>query len=227
MPETQNSSDTARSTIYNRLRSDIITGRKRPGERLSIEQLRKAFGTSVTPVRDALQRLAQESLITIKPRSGYYVTHVTLKELNDMMELREILEAAAVERAALRITLDEIRNLESIHAGYTGEDEDSYTRYTDENRAFHFQVALASGNRELADQLGRLLDRMARFMVIRRAGKDLGRIHAPLISALKAGNPDDARQVIQKELVDTRRHIMTRIMEEEAGAWQLGAGTGL
>ncbi len=215
---------TAKTVIYNRLRSEIITGRKKPGERLSIEALKTAYGTSVTPVRDALQMLNQETLVTIKPRSGYYVAHITLKNLHDMLDLREILETAAVERALENITPEQLEQLENIHAGYTGDDEFSYTRYTDENRQFHYIVAQSSGNQELASQLGHLLDRMARFMVIRRAGKNLADIHKPLIKAFKKKDAMAARQAICKELKDTKIHIMDRIMQEEAGSWHLGMG---
>jgi DNA-binding GntR family transcriptional regulator len=89
--------------------------------------------------------LSQEDLVTIKPRSGYYVTLVTLKELNDMLDLRAILE-----RAAEKITDEQIVLLEKVPAGYTNDDDDAYWRYTEENRNFHYQVAEASGNLELA-----------------------------------------------------------------------------
>ena len=127
--------------IYRRIRADIITGKKKPGERLSIDVLKNEFGTSVTPVRDALQMLNQEDLVTIKPRSGYYVTLVSLKELNDMLELRQILELAAVERAAEKITHEQIAVLENVHAGYTNEENETYSRYTEENQDFHYLVA--------------------------------------------------------------------------------------
>ena len=89
---------TSKSRIYRQIRRSIISGEHRPGERLDLDALTRAHGTSVTPVRDALQMLSQEGLVTIRPRSGYYVTHVTLKKLRDMLELREILEEAAIKR---------------------------------------------------------------------------------------------------------------------------------
>jgi len=95
---------TSKLKIYKELRRSIIVGRRNPGERLSVEDLAARYGTSVTPVRDALQMLSQEGLVTIKPRSGYFVTRITLKQLRDLLELRGILEVAAVERAAARIT---------------------------------------------------------------------------------------------------------------------------
>ena len=94
---------TSKSRIYRELRRSIIVERRQPGERLDPEALAASYGTSVTPVRDALQMLSQEGLVTIKPRSGYFVTHLTLKQLRDLLEMREILEVAAVERAAVRL----------------------------------------------------------------------------------------------------------------------------
>ncbi|MGD8752111.1 MAG: GntR family transcriptional regulator, partial [Anaerolineales bacterium] len=124
--------------IHKELRRAIIMGHYRPGERVNVDTLAESYNTSVTPVRDALQMLSQEGLVTIKPRSGYYVTRITLKEINDLFDLRMILEIAAVERAVSRINQDQISELKSIHAGYTGDDDESYDRYTDENRRFHY-----------------------------------------------------------------------------------------
>lgn len=214
--------DATKHTIYERIRADIITGRKKPGERLSIDILKNEFGTSVTPVRDALQMLSQEDLVTIKPRSGYYITLVSLKELNDMLELRQILELAAVERAAEKISGEQITRLESVHAGFTTDDDDNYSRYTEENKKFHYLVAQASGNHELARQIGHLHDRLARFMIIVRSGKIMSNVHDRLIERLKAHDPVGAKRALQKELDEARTSIMDKIMQEEAGSWHLG-----
>ena len=72
--------NTSKSLIYRELRRSISVGHRKPGSRLDQEALAESYGTSVTPVRDALQMLSQEGLVTIKPRSGYFVTHVTLKQ---------------------------------------------------------------------------------------------------------------------------------------------------
>ena len=216
--------DATKHVIYKKIRTDIILGKKKPGERLSIEILKKEFGTSVTPVREALQILSQEDLVTIKPRSGYYIALVSLKELNDMLEFRQILELAAVERAAEKINDEQIALLENVHAGYTNDEDESYSRYTEENRNFHYLVAKVSGNQELARQLGHLLDRLARFMVIVHSGKYMIDIHGRLIERLKAHDPMGAKKTIQKELDEAKIAIMDKIMKEEAGSWHLGAG---
>lgn len=214
----------SKDQIYATLRSEIILGHRKPGERMAIADLKARFGTSVTPVRDALQMLNQEGLITIKPRSGYFITQTTLKALRDMLELREILETAAVERAAETITDAQLAALKKVHAGYTGDDDQAYTRYTDENRRFHYLLAQASGNQELAAALRGLHDRLARFMVIRHAGKSLEAIHARLIDRLQAHDVSGARKAILDEVVESRRAIMDRIMREEAAYWHVGAG---
>jgi len=213
--------DTTKRRIYRELRRSIIMGHRRPGERVSIEELAYSYGTSITPVRDALQMLSQEGLITIRPRSGYFVTRLTLKQLRDLLELREILEVASVERAAERITDEQIDRLEHIHAGYTGDDDESYERYTDENRAFHTLIAEASGNRELAELLGHVHDRLARFMVIRHAGATMHLTHARIVEALRAHDPQAARQAMLDEITETRERILERVIREEGASWQL------
>lgn len=216
--------DAAKDVIYKKIKVDIITGKKKPGERLSINELKNEFGTSVTPVRDALQMLSQEDLVTIKPRSGYYITLVSLKQLNDMLDLRQILEMAAVERAAEKITNQQITELENVHAGFTNDDDETYSRYTEENKNFHFLVAKASGNQELASLVGRLHDRLARYMIVVRPGIYMIEMHGRLIDKLKAHDISGAKKTLLKELISGKKVIMDRIIQEEAESWHLGTG---
>jgi GntR family transcriptional regulator, rspAB operon transcriptional repressor len=217
------SGETSKTKIHTELRRSIITGRLLPNERLDIQDLANKYGSSVTPVRDALQMLAQEGLVTIKSRSGYFVAYLTLKELRDMLDLREVLELASVERAAVLITDDELNALEHVHAGYTGDDDESYDRYTDENRSFHYLIAIASGNIELAKILGRLLDRLARFMVLRHAGFTQDKNHAKIVEALRAHDPAAARQAMLNEINETRNILLERLMQEYGANWGIGS----
>jgi DNA-binding GntR family transcriptional regulator len=213
--------DTSKSKAYKQLRRSIIMGHRRPGERLNLAELTKIYNTSITPLRDALQMLAQEGLVTIKPRSGYFISRTTLKELRELFDLREILELAVIERATLRITDECIAQLEHVHAGYTGDDDESYDRYTDENRHFHYLIAEASGNHELADALGRLHDRLARFMVLRSGGKSQIYTHARIVEALKARDVAAARQAMLDEITESRDAILDRVMREDGASWHL------
>ncbi len=221
IPSLSVADNTSKTRIYRRLRRSIIMGRRQPGERLDVEELALKFDTSVTPVRDALQMLNQEGLVMIRPRSGYFVARMTLKELRDMLDLRKILELAAVERAAERVTESEVTQLRSVHAGYTGDDDESYDRYTDENRRFHYLVARSSGNQELAEMIGHLHDRLARFMVLRHAGKSQEITHARIVDALEDHNIEQARQALLDDIESSRDAILDGIIDEVAASWHL------
>jgi len=214
---------TDRNRVYKQLRRALIMGHHRPGERLNVEELCQKYGSGLSPVRDALQMLGQEGLVEIKPRSGYFVATVTLKELRDLLEVREILEVAAVERAASRISERMLAELDQVHAGYTGDDDESYDRYTDENRNFHHLLGEASGNAELAEMLGRLHDRLARFMVLRHAGKTQPETHARILAGLRARDAVAARQAMLDEINESRQEILDRVMRGEGASWQITA----
>lgn len=216
---------TSKRLIYQEVRRSIIMGRCQPGERLDLHGLGRQYGTSVTPVREALQMLAQEGLVTVRPRSGYFVTQITLKQLGDLLDLREILEVAAVERAAIRITVEQLAELGRVHAGYTGDDDASYDRYTEENRRFHCLIAEASGNEALADAVGRLHDRLARFMVLRHAGRTMEESHRRLVEALRSGDADAACQAMRDEVNDSRQAVLARVIEAEGANWHLGGNS--
>jgi len=111
-----------------------------------------------------------------------------------------------------------------VHAGYTDDENETYSRYTEENQKFHYLVAKASGNYELAQQIKRLHDRLARFVVIVRSGKHMIDIHGQLIKKLKAHDPGGAKKTLKIELDEARTAIMEKIMQEEAASWHLGTG---
>jgi len=213
--------NTLKNKIYKELRRSVIMGHRSPGEKLNIGQIARRYGTSITPIREALQMLNQEGLVTIKPRSGYLVTQLTLRQLRDLLGLRQILELAAVEQAIDRITEEQLEELENVYAGYTGDDDESYERYTDENRRFHCLIAKATGNHELAEMLGHLHDRLARFMVLRHAGETMQYSHARIVEALRARDSEAARRAILDELTDTHQVILDRVIQEQGSYWRL------
>jgi DNA-binding GntR family transcriptional regulator len=140
--------------------------------------------------------------------------------------LREILEIAAVKRAASRISDEAIEEMEGVYAGYTGDDDSSYARYTAENRRFHCLIAKATGNQELTEMLGHVHDRLARFMVMRQAGQTMKSSHARIIEALRQRNLEAACQALSDELADTRGVVLERLIEEQGASWHVGRERG-
>ena len=96
-------------------------------------------------------------------------------------------------------------------------------RYTDENRRFHFLIAEASGNHELAEMLGHMHDRLARFMVLRGAGLTQQYTHEHIVAALRARDAAAARQAMLAEISETRDAILDRVIRAEGAGWLLGA----
>jgi DNA-binding GntR family transcriptional regulator len=213
---------TSKNFIYVELRRSIIMRHLKPGERFDVEALAQQYKTSVTPVRDALQMLSQDGLVNIKPRSGYFVARTTLKQLRDLLDLRHVLEVAAIERAAVKITPEQIAELRAVHAGYTGDDDESYDRYTDENRKFHYYLAKASGNYELTQLMGRLHDRLAPFMVMRHGGRTQETTHKRIIDALEAHNADVAKEALLDDIERSHESILDKVLQEEAESWHVG-----
>lgn len=214
---------TLKQKVYADLRRSIIMGHRLPGERIDVRQIARHYGTSVTPVREAMQMLNQEGLVAAKPHSGYRVTRLTLKQLKDLLELRRILELAAVEQAARRITGEQLAELEATYTGYTGDDDESYDRYTSENRRFHVLIAQASGNGELAELLGHVHDRLARCMVLRQAGETMQYGHAQIVEALRCRDAGQARLAMAAELDETNQIVLERLIQEQGDTWHLDA----
>lgn len=209
-----------KNKIYSELRRSITKGYLKPGERLDIVKLAKHYETSITPLRDALGLLSQEGLVTIKPRSGYFVCQITIRQLMDLFEVREILETASIQRAVRRIS---DKQIEQLTYDYTGYDDESYDRYIDENRRFHCLIAKASGNEEMVQMLGRVHDQLARFMFLafRQTVKTQDKTHACIIEALQARDAEAALKAIIDEIRATRDFVLARVMEEQGDSWQI------
>ena len=81
------------------LQRSIVTGRLRPGQRVAQEEIAAQLGVSLAPVREALRILEQEGQVTYLPRRGYFVTTLEAKDLEEIYELRSVLEARAARGA--------------------------------------------------------------------------------------------------------------------------------
>src|SRR5574341_1282270 len=108
------SKSTLSESAYGTLRAMILTGDLQPGVRLTEADLATKLKVSRTPLREALNRLERDGLVTYEPRRGYAVSAFDLKSFEDAFDVREILDGYAAKRAAEIIGPDDIDRLRAI-----------------------------------------------------------------------------------------------------------------
>ena len=123
------------------LRRAIVTGRLGPGQRVPQEELAMQLGVSVAPVREALRILEQEGQVTYLPRRGYFVTALDIGDLEEIYELRSILESRAARRALASLGEQGLERIvlaarECADAADAGD----VTAELEANRRFHFAI---------------------------------------------------------------------------------------
>ena len=100
-----------RDAVFISLRKAILTGKLKPGERLTEVKLGKLLGTSRTPIREAIRMLELDGLVTIVAGSGARVSRMTVEDLQEVMEIRSALEQLSAGLASVRITQEEKESL--------------------------------------------------------------------------------------------------------------------
>ena len=132
--------------VYDIIKSLILDGKFMPGDKISIDQLRADLGVSRTPIVIALKMLEKEMLITAKPRRGHYVRTFTKREIIDILELREALEALGARRAARFITESQIKKLKEFFRDVDVEgDPKTLAAYAREDQKFHEYIMEIAG----------------------------------------------------------------------------------
>ncbi|MBL7495803.1 GntR family transcriptional regulator [Frankia sp. CNm7] len=143
-----------RDTIAAALRSEIVAGALRPGERIREERIASEHGVSRVPVREALQRLAQEGFLVLTPRRGATVATPSPRRALELMAIRSNLEVLAAQLAARRrggSAATELAHL--VELGTAATAERRYSELPALIDRFHDLVAVGSGNGELVELL--------------------------------------------------------------------------
>lgn len=99
---------------YQYLKKSILNFDFQPGEQLHIEEFAKKLEVSRTPVREAFLRLANEGLVEVRSRVGYFVSLITEQDIRDLFEVREIVETRAARQAAEALSDEELEKLKAL-----------------------------------------------------------------------------------------------------------------
>jgi DNA-binding GntR family transcriptional regulator len=123
------------------LRRAIVAGELRPGQRVLQEEIAEKMGVSIAPVREALQVLEQEGQVTYRPRRGYFVTELRAEDLEEIYELRQVLEERAARHALPTLDDDTLERIEIAARGCVDAAEaGDVAAELEANRRFHFAV---------------------------------------------------------------------------------------
>jgi DNA-binding GntR family transcriptional regulator len=187
---------TAQDRAAATLRTAILDGELRPGQRINQEAWAERAQVSMIPVREALGALAGEGLVTYRPRRGYAVTELDLEELEEVYRLRRVLETDALRRGAGRATPDDLQALEDdADACRAAAAAGDVAGQLGANRRFHDRLHALAGSRPVTRLLGLLWDSTeayrALYYVLPGEAEEADRAHRAIVAALAAGEVDE------------------------------------
>jgi DNA-binding GntR family transcriptional regulator len=206
---------------YDSIKERIVRCVLAPGTEVTEGQLAAHHMLGRAPVRAALLRLGQERLVRALPRRGYLITPITVRDVDDIFELRLLLEPAAARRAAGHVDMEQLRRLDALcRAGYAPGDRESAAVFLRANKEFHVTIARASGNERLADALAGLLDSMERLfhlgLRLRNRTQEMQHEHKALVEALAAGDGRSAERISSEQIEAAKTMVMDAILSSSS-----------
>lgn len=133
--------DNLNEQAYDILREKILSRELLPGARLVDSQLAEEFGISRTPLRDAIRKLAEEGLVVNNPqKKGYYVYQPSAEDINEIFELRLILDLAAAAKLVTRVFPQDPDALRQLQSFYCAEYENADAPFAQKDEDFHGMI---------------------------------------------------------------------------------------
>lgn len=194
--------------VYQAIRDAIVGGDLPEGRSLSHVALARQFGVSRIPVREALQRLEAERLLVSRPYRGHRVPSLDVGELEELIEIRMLLEVLALRRHGARLDQDEIRELRALNRSLTHERDPAEWLHGD----WEFHRRLAGGDTPSAEFTGDIRRRIHRYLNAaghlgdrhERAGQEHGRI----LGSLEAGELEQAERHLRHHIGSTGKALV-------------------
>jgi GntR family transcriptional regulator, rspAB operon transcriptional repressor len=206
--------DSLSEKVYKAFKRDIIRGVYQPGEPLTEKVLAKRYKGSRTPVRESALRLQQERLLRIVPNRGYFVSQITLQELNEIYEYRTAVECAAAELAASKGGDPELlgRLIELADNSYHTDSRETYMQFIEADTSFHMGIARLSRNQMLVRAVGEARSQMERIMYaaidIHYYGEVPSREHKDIMKAIEERNPEQARKRMYDHIIQSKDKVL-------------------
>jgi DNA-binding GntR family transcriptional regulator len=197
----------ASERAYAAIRAHLLSGSVTAGEQLTEDRLAQITGVSRTPVREAVRRLEDELLLVRSDTKRLFVADWSRDDIEEMFVLRQMLECHAAERAAKRLSREQIAALEGLNRELTAAVEQSppdVVRFLEANRAFHEAIIDAAHSPRLGQLLAKLVEAPVVLRTARTYSQDdlrqSARDHDELVAAFAARDGDWARAVMGSHL---------------------------
>jgi DNA-binding GntR family transcriptional regulator len=156
--------------LYGVLKEQILKHILPPGSKVNIDQLARQFEVSNIPIREALSRLASEGWIDIVPFKGMFVTDLTISDYDEICELRIHLECFALQKSAMRIPSDVLRQLKDKMKLWVESEsldkEEKLSRVFEMNLSLHGLLLSYCGNKQLEHLVGSYIEKIQRYLTL-------------------------------------------------------------
>jgi DNA-binding GntR family transcriptional regulator len=212
-------SETIAESSYRRIRADIIFGRLAPGQKLKLESLKDSYETSISTLREVLNRLSSEGLVLAEGQKGFEVSPVSVADLKETAALRLLLETHALEQSFMYGDVEWEAPLVSAHyklarmekemaSGDTSKAED-WKRYDWE---FHQALISACGSKLLMETHSVIFDRYLRYQMIALSyrGEVAANEHQQLLDAALRRDGKIAKQVLALHIQGGVEHALAK-----------------
>lgn len=185
------------------LRDSILSGELQPGERLLQEELAERFNVSPTPVREAIQQLVAEGVLSHSPYRGVQVAEVNLEDVREVYLIRSVVERLATEVAVPNLRILDVQHLhqleEQIEVQVEGQDRSQLLKL---NREFHMLIYESAGMPQLLQIIKTMWIKSpwdTLFVVPNRANMIVEE-HRKILNAIDEGNSDLAGRNMQEHI---------------------------
>lgn len=202
-----------REVVCESLREAIRNGVLKPGERLMEIQLAEELGVSRTPVREAIRKLELEGYVVMMPRRGTYVANMSIRDINEIFEIRTALESLSNGLAAEHITDEELEHLQRLLVVIGGYIKDGdIEKIVETDIEFHDLMYHAARNQRLVGIISNLRDQLTRFRTLSMSYP--GRLEATLeehkliVEAIATGDKKAASKAAEKHMENSEKTLL-------------------
>ena len=204
-----------KDTAYKHIKKLIMNGNYPPGRFISERELSAELNMSKTPIRAALERLAEQGFVQIEPQRGVIVCDLSAREISDHYEFRMAIESWTMKRLAGRLTPEQLeaieKNLTCQHSQTDGVID--IQGFTSADAEFHLLIAEYTGNAELVRAMKRQRDKLQRVVesiFVRDASvppKSCAE-HEAILDALRQGDGDLAAELVVAHLEHGKKFLL-------------------